>query len=102
VDAFKTYILQVYRPEAVLDEDNVFSGIEILGFFASEERVNEEIDKYIGDHAEWKFHYEQIDLFKGHDVSTVIGRKPRLPLFDSGNPNLSKEVDEMFGSGHAG
>ena len=85
----KTYILQVYRPEAVIDTDSVFSGIEVLGLFATEAQVNWEIDKYYKDHPEWRFHYEQIDLAK---------RKPRLPLFDSGNPDLAREINEMFGN----
>jgi hypothetical protein len=90
VPRFNTYILLVYRPEAVIDPDSVFSGIEILGLFGTEADVNTEIDKYHGDHPEWKFCYESIDIAK---------RKPKLPLFDSGNPDLSREVDEMFGSG---
>jgi hypothetical protein len=33
-----------------------------------------------------------------HNVQLEIP-KPRLPLFDSGNPELGKEISELFGPG---
>jgi hypothetical protein len=62
-----TYVLQVWRPEAVYDEESHFSGLEILGLFATEADVNACIDKYIDKRPEWRFHYEQISLSKGYD-----------------------------------
>jgi hypothetical protein len=40
----------------------------------------------------------QQDHQQKHDVQLEIP-KPRLPLFDSGDPELGNEISEMFGGG---
>jgi hypothetical protein len=42
----------------------------------------------------------QADNQQRHDVQLpLIPYKPTLPLFDSGDPELSREISELFGEG---
>lgn len=42
----------------------------------------------------------QVDHEQRHDVQlSMIPFSPRLPLFDSGDPELGREISEMFGEG---
>jgi hypothetical protein len=94
-DGVYFHVVLVFRPEAVVDEESVFSGIEVLGITSTEKGADQIIDLFYTDHPEWKFSMERVPF------PFVMPDKPGklLPLFDSGKPELAKEIDEMFGSG---
>jgi hypothetical protein len=101
-------VVLLFRPEATTptgiytyNPANPFDGIEvyeILPDHADVVALNDRLQKLGQEHPGWNFMLDKRQLNERPELAISGRPKPTLPLFDSGNPNLAAEMDEMFGS----
>jgi len=101
-------VVLLYRPEATTptgiytyNPTNPFDGIEvyeILPDHADQEALADRLEALTNAHPDWIFSTQKHQVNERPEIAISNRPKPTLPLFDSGDPTLSRQVDEMFGS----